>query len=528
MADGNMTVDGKAGRREWIGLAVLAFPCFLLSMDFTVLHLAVPKLTADLSPSSTQLLWIVDIYGFLIASSLITMGTLGDRIGRRKLLLIGAAAFGAASAVAAFADTASTLIASRGLLGIAGATLMPSTMALIRNMFHDETQRRIAIAMWINAFIVGGAIGPVLGGVMLEHFWWGSVFLLNVPVMALLLVLGPILLPEFRDPNPGRLDIASAALSLSAMLLVIYGIKRIAQDGPGSVQFLAIAAGLAIAVLFVMRQRRLEHPLIDLQLFSLPPFSASVVSQLVATVTFGGLYLLVSQYFQLVVGLSPLRAGMALLPATVVGIVGTFVAPALVKRYPAAYVMPAGMLFTTVGMIALTQLNETSGLTIPVAAYMIMSFGINIAMTLTTDMIMTAAPPERAGSASGISETSAELGAALGVAILGSISTAFYRRSLDDSIPAGLSQDAAANALATIGGAVNTGAQIGGASGAELVQSARSAFAGSLAFVAIVCTLLVAATAISVFLVLRRSHLASGIQPVADLHHEDVIRTGAE
>src|SRR5215208_4918993 len=186
----------KAGRREWIGLAVLAFPCFLLAMDFTVLHLAVPKLTADLAPSSSQLLWIVDIYGFMISSSLITMGTLGDRIGRRKLLLIGAAAFGAASAVAAIADTASTLIATRALLGVAGATLMPSTMALIRNMFHDADQRRFAIAMWINAFVVGGAIGPILGGVMLDHFWWGSVFLLNVPVMVTLLILGPILLPE--------------------------------------------------------------------------------------------------------------------------------------------------------------------------------------------------------------------------------------------------------------------------------------------------------------------------------------------
>ncbi|HEY0242627.1 MAG TPA: MFS transporter [Gemmatimonadaceae bacterium] len=505
MPQQDTTVSARAGRREWIGLAVLAFPCFLLSMDFTVLHLAVPKLTADLEPSSTQLLWIVDIYGFMIASSLITMGTLGDRIGRRKLLLIGAAAFGVASAVAAFADSAATLIATRGMLGVAGATLMPSTMALIRNMFHDETQRRFAIAMWINAFIVGGAIGPILGGVMLEHFWWGSVFLLNVPVMALLLVLGPILLPEFRDANAGRLDIPSAALSLSAILLIIFGIKRIAQDGAGSVQFLAIAAGLAIAVLFVIRQRRLAHPLIDLELFSLPPFSASVVTQLVATVTFGGLYLLVSQYFQLVVGLSPLRAGMALLPATVVGIIGTFVAPAIVKKYPPAYVMPAGMLFTTAGMVALTRLNETSGLILPVGAYMIMSFGINIAMTLTTDMIMTAAPPERAGSASGISETSAELGAALGVAILGSISTAAYRHSLADSIPAGLSQEAKADAMATIGGAVNTGGQIDGSLADPLIQSARAAFSGSLALVAVVCTVLVAVTAISVFLVLGRS-----------------------
>jgi len=493
----------KAGRREWIGLAVLAFPCFLLAMDITVLHLALPKLTADLAPSSTQLLWIVDIYGFFIASSLITMGTLGDRIGRRKLLLIGAAAFGVASAIAAFANSASTLIATRALLGVAGSTLMPSTMALIRNMFHDEHQRRFAIAMWINAFVVGGAIGPILGGVMLEHFWWGSVFLLNVPVMAMLLVLGPMLLPEFRDPNPGKPDIPSSVLSLFAVLFVIFGVKRIAQDGVGSTPLIAIAAGIALAAVFVARQRRLEHPFIDVDLFREAPFSASVATQLIATMTFGGLYLIVSQYLQLVLGLSPLRAGMALLPATVAGILGTFVAPAIVKRISSAYVMPAGMLFTTIGILAITQITASSSLVLLVGAYMIMSFGINIAITLTTDMIMTVAPPERAGAASGISETSAELGAALGIAIMGSISTAYYRAALGGTLPAGLPADAARNAMATIGGAVTSASKLNGVMRTDLIENARDAFTGSLALVAQVCAVLVMATGIIVLIVLR-------------------------
>jgi DHA2 family multidrug resistance protein-like MFS transporter len=502
----------KAGRREWIGLAVLAFPCFLLSMDFTVLHLAVPKLTADLEPSSTQLLWIVDIYGFLIASSLIIMGTLGDRIGRRKLLLIGAAAFGAASAVAAFASSASTLIATRALLGVAGATLMPSTMALIRNMFHDEHQRRFAIAMWINAFVVGGAIGPILGGVMLEHFWWGSVFLLNVPVMVLLLILGPILLPEFRDPNPGKADILSAVLSLFAILLVIFGIKRIAQDGVGTIPLVAIAAGIAIAIVFVTRQRRLEHPLIDLELFKEVPFSASVATQLIATITFGGLYLIVSQYLQLVLGLSPLHAGLALLPATLSGILGTFAAPAIVKKLPSSVVMPWGMLFTTIGIFAVTRITPSSSLALLVGAYMIMSFGINIAITLTTDMIMTVAPPERAGAASGISETSAELGAALGIAIMGSISTAYYRASLGETLPTGLPSEVARNALATIGGAVTSAAKLDTPAKESLIEAARDAFTGSLALVASVCTVLVLTTGIIVLLVLRKSAPATQLR----------------
>ena len=505
MAQAEATGNERAGRREWIGLAVLAFPCFLLSMDFTVLHLAVPKLTADLEPSSTQLLWIVDIYGFMIASSLITMGTLGDRIGRRKLLLIGAAAFGAASAVAAFADTAATLIATRGLLGVAGATLMPSTMALIRNMFHDETQRRFAIAMWINAFVVGAAVGPILGGVMLENFWWGSVFLLNVPVMIALLLLGPILLPEFKDPNPGPLDIPSALLSISSILLIIYGVKRIAQDGAGSAQFLAIAAGLAVGTLFVIRQRRLEHPLIDLELFSSAPFSASVGTQMMATITFGGLYLLVSQYLQLVLGLSPFPAGMALLPATLAGIVATFLAPIIVKRVDPRTVMPSAMLASVIGIVALTQITPTSPLALLVGAYMVMMFAVNIAMTLTTDMIMTVAPPERAGAASGISETSAELGAALGVAIMGSISTAYYRMSLDTSMAEGLPRDVSDGAMMTIAGAVAAGTKLGGSAGATLIQSAREAFAGSLAFVAGLSAVMVAITGITGLIILRRN-----------------------
>src|SRR5438128_7651919 len=243
----------RATRREWIGLAVIALPGLLYSMDLTVLNLAVPKLSAALKPSSAQLLWIVDIYGFLIAGSLITMGTLGDRIGRRRLLLIGAAAFGVASVIAAFSTTAEMLIATRALLGVAGATLAPSTLSLIRNMFLDPQQRTVAIGVWITSYSVGGAIGPLLGGVMLQHFWWGSVFLLAVPVMVLLLIVGPFLLPEFRGESRRPLDLRSAALSLIAVLSVIYGMKLIAQDGLGWRPALSVLGGGAVAVVFVRR-----------------------------------------------------------------------------------------------------------------------------------------------------------------------------------------------------------------------------------------------------------------------------------
>src|SRR5215217_5519624 len=259
-----------------------------------------PKVSADLKPTSSQLLWILDIYGFLLAGFLITMGTLGDRIGRRRLLLIGAAAFGAASVLAAFSTSSEMLIATRALLGIAGATLAPSTLALIRNMFLNPAQRTLAIGVWATSFSAGAAIGPLAGGVLLEYFWWGSVFLLAVPVMALLLVLGPVLLPEFRDPEAGWLDLPSAALSLATVLAAIYGLKQIAQDGPGWLPVISIAAGVALGVVFVLRQRGLADPLIDLRLFRVPAFTASLVAFLFSIFVIAGIFFFIAQYLQLV------------------------------------------------------------------------------------------------------------------------------------------------------------------------------------------------------------------------------------
>ena len=501
----------RAGQREWIGLAVLALPCLLYSMDLTVLNLALPSLTADLQPSSSQLLWIVDIYGFLVAGWLIAMGTLGDRIGRRRLLLIGAAAFGLASVLAAFSTSAEMLIATRAVLGIAGATLAPSTLSLIRNMFHDPRQRTFAIGIWATSYSVGGAIGPLLGGVLLEHFWWGSVFLVGVPVMALLLVLGPALLPEFRDPEAGRPDLTSAALSLAAVLAVIYGLKQLAQDGAGWLPALAIVAGLAAGAVFVHRQGTLTDPLIDLRLFANRAFSAALATNTLAIFAAFGAFLFIAQYLQLVRGLSPLEAGLWTLPSSVGFVAGSLLAPALVGRARPAFVIAGGLALATVGFGGLTQIDGTSGLEVLVAATVVMSFGVAAVVTLGTDLIVATAPPERAGAASAISETGAELGGALGIAILGSVGTAVYRGMMAEAVPNGIPSDATEAARGTLGGAVAVAERLPDQLGAELLGAARAAFAQGFELTAAISAAVLLATAIMAAALLR--HVQTGAEP---------------
>jgi MFS transporter, DHA2 family, multidrug resistance protein len=494
----------KAGRREWIGLAVLALACVLYSMDLTVLHLAVPEISADLEPSSAQLLWIVDIYGFLLAGSLITMGTLGDRIGRRRLLLIGAAGFGLASLLAAFSTSAEMLIAARALLGVAGATLAPSTLSLIRSMFLDARQRTFAIGVWITSFSAGAVIGPPIGGVLLEFFWWGSVFLLAVPVMALLLVLGPVLLPEFRDPRARRLDLVSAALSLVAVLAVIYGLKQMAQDGLSWPPAVSVLAGLTLGLLFVQRQRTLADPLIDLRLFRLPAFSASLAAYLVGTFVAFGAFLFIFQYLQLVRGQSPLVAALWAMPSFVAFIVGALLTPLIVHRVRPAIVMAAGLAVAAIGYALLAHVDVDSTLALLVTASVVFSLGEASVFTLATDLIVGTAPAERAGAAAAISETSSELGGALGIAILGSIGTAVYRGQLADSVPAGVPPAATETAKDTLGGAVETAETLPGGLGADLLEAAREAFVQGMQVAALTSAVIAAVMAVLTVFFLRQ------------------------
>jgi len=512
------TQNPRAGRREWIGLSVLALACLLYVMDLTVLHLAVPSISEDLKPSSAQLLWIIDIYGFMVAGFLVTMGTIGDRIGRRKLLLIGAAAFGLLSLLAAFSTTPEMLILSRALLGIAGATLAPSTLSLIFSMFQDPRQRAVAIGVWISAFSAGSAIGPVLGGILLENFWWGSVFLLALPVMALLLILGPIVLPEYRDENAGRLDLVSAVMSLVAVLSVIFGLKQIAQDGIGWLPLATVIVGLVVGGLFVRRQLTLVDPMIDLRLFRIPAFTASLAINFLAIFVAIGYFLFVAQYLQLVVGLSPLEAGFWSVPSALGFIVGSNVAPRIVRRVRAAYVMGAGLALAAIGLGVLTQVGASDGLAVVIAGSIIISLGLAPVLSLTTELIVGSAPPERAGAASGISETGAELGGALGISVLGSIGVALYRGHLVDGLPAGVPADAAVAARDTLGGAVAVAGQLPGQLGAAVLDVARTGFVEGMQVAATISAVLAIGVAILAVVLLR--NVGSGAEREAAANAE--------
>ena len=481
----------RATAREWVGLAVLALPTLLVSIDVSVMVLALPHIGRSLGADSAQQLWIMDIYGFLLGGFMITMGTLGDRIGRRKLLVLGGAGFGLASIAAAFAPTAEVLIAARALLGIAGATISPSILALITNMFRDEKQRGFAISVWMVCFMGGMAIGPLVGGVLLESFWWGSVFLLGVPAMVLLLVTAPFLLPEYKAPSAGRLDLPSVGLSLLAILPAIYGLKEIAKHGPAPVPVLAIAAGLGFGSVFVRRQQHLADPLLDLALFKNRRFTSAVAAMFGITLT-GGLMLFTSQYLQLVLGLSPFHAGLWTLPGVVTMVIALLVAPIVAQRIRPGRLITGGLVLATVGALLLARVEPAAGVAPVVIAFLAMNAGCAPLVTLGNGIIMTSIAPERAGSAAALSETCAEVGFALGIATLGSLFTAIYRDTLAGALPAGLSAATVDTATDTLAGATAAAHALPPALGEPLLAAARSAFTDGLHVLAFACAALLA------------------------------------
>ncbi|MQS13460.1 MFS transporter [Streptomyces kaniharaensis] len=505
---------GRAGRREWIGLAVLLLPTLVLAMDMGVLFFAVPYISTTLAPTGTQQLWIMDMYSFLLAGLLITMGALGDRIGRRRLLMIGAAGFIGASLLAAWADSAGQLIAARALLGTAGATVMPSTLALIRNMFHDARQRQIALGAWGGMLTAGATLGPVAGGLLLDHYWWGSAFLLAVPVMALVLLTAPVLLPEYRSAaSNGRFDLLGAALSMAAILPLVYGVKTLSVEGWSLLPALAVPAGLLLAAAFVWRQRTAADPLLDLSLFRIRTFSGAISVNTIAMFAMMGFTLFTSQYLQLVKGMSPLTASLwSLVPSVGVG-AAVGIGSALAGKVRPAVLMGSGFLVGAAGFAMMTLVGAHSPLALILVAAGVLAAGTVGTMTMTAEMVVSAAPVERAGAASATSETAVELGSSLGIALLGAAGAAIYRHRLDGALPAGVDGEAARTAQDTLGGAATVAAHLPGRLGADLLEAARTAFTDGLHVAALVGLVLALGASVLAYRLMR--HLPAAA-PTAD------------
>jgi DHA2 family multidrug resistance protein-like MFS transporter len=473
--------------RKWGTFAICLLAALVPNIDLTALNQAIPHLSADLDPSATQILWIADAYGFTLAGLLITMGGVGDRIGHKKLLLIGAAVFAAASAVTAYAPSAELLIAARALLGVAGATLMPSGLSLIRRAFPEPKERTAAIGAFSGVAGLAVGLGPVLAGALLDHFWWGSVFMINVPIMAVVLVAGAVVLPESRNPLPGRLDLMSVPLSVAGVLGVVYAIKEAAAHGPAHARiYLALAVGLAALAAFIVRQTRVAEPLIDIRLFRRAAFAGSVATNMFAMFTLVAQSLIFSLFFQLALGWSPLKAGLAGLPGAAGAMIGGAVlAPPLIGALGRARVVAAGMLVSAGGFSLYLVIGLHTSYWVMLPAMLLGGLGMGLAMTVTADTVLASVPKERSGSASAIAETATELGGALGMAILGSILTAVYRNVLD--LPAGLPAPAASAARDSLAGALQAAAQLPASLAGQVAAASREAFVDGM-HAALVCS----------------------------------------
>jgi MFS transporter, DHA2 family, multidrug resistance protein len=422
----------EAGRREWWALAVLALPTLLLAIDSSVLYLALPRLAADLGADSVQQLWIVDIYGFLLAATLTTAGALGDRIGHRRLLLGGAAVFGMASLLAAYAPTPGLLIAARALLGVGAATLGPSTLALIAAMFRDARQRASAVAIWSTCFGAGAILGPTVGAAMLSAFWWGSVFLLALPVTALLLIAGPFLLPHACSGSVARVrvDVVSVLLSVGTVLPVVYAFKELTL---ARAQLVPLAVGLLGAVcgaVFVRRQRRLAQPLLDLSLLRIPSYRNTLLLSLCVGAVQGGGLLLINSYLQLAAGLTSWQAGLSLVPCAGAMIATSLSGSRLAMRIQPAYAIALGLLVSAAGYALLAFIPAEHAIPMAILSTCLVMGGVGPMVSVGYHLMLSAAPPAKAGSAAATAETGGQLGIALGVAVLGSIAAFVYRRSL--------------------------------------------------------------------------------------------------
>lgn len=485
----------RAGARQWWGLLVLVTPSTLLFMMLTILFLAAPNMAADLNPSSAQLLWILDIYGFVMAGFLVAMGVLGDRVGKRLLMVVGAILFAVVSIAASLTSIPELMILWRAILGLAAAMMIPATLGLIFVLFADAKQRGVAIGVWAGGISAGVALGPLLSGVLLESFGWQATFLVAVPIMVLVAIGAPFLVPEHRDPS-ARIDLVSALLLVAGLLAIIYSIKRFAAQEPAGPSIGLLVAGILIGLWFVIRQLRAKYPLLDVRLFANRTVSGALAVFLLSAAALGGVYSLFTQYLQQVQGLSPLQAGLSILPAAAVLIVVSTLSPMLARKFRPGNVIAIGLLTQVIGYILFTQLDPGTGMAMVIASFVITYPGVAPSMALTTDLVVSSVPPHKAGGAAGLATTANDLGISLGVAVIGSVGIAAYRTQIDGALPESLPPEAAAAASDSIDGALASATQLPGALGEQLVAAAQQASTSGLNTAAIVSAVVTSVAAI--------------------------------
>ncbi|MER5969997.1 MFS transporter [Streptomyces sp. NPDC002055] len=468
------------GANRWAVLVVLCVSLLLVALDATVLHVAVPALSEDLRPGSIELLWIVDAYPLVAASLLILFGTLGDRVGRRRVLLLGYALFGVASAVAAAADSAQVLIGARALLGIGGAMIMPATLSILRQVFPDRRARALAIGIWSAVAAVGAAIGPLLGGFLLEHYWWGSVFLINIPLMAVCLPVGRWLLPESTGDRNGPWDVLGALMAAFGLFGMVLGVKR-AGSGEAvlhPVTLIPLIVGALLLLLFVRRQRRREHPLVDLRMFARPAFGTSVGCIVVGMLALVGLELIATQYLQLVLGFSPLETGLRMVPLTVAAMAAGLLGSRMLQRFGPRAMVSAGFVLTAGAVFSLTLMGADDRPWLLTVALILLGFGLETTLFGAYESMLSEAPAADAGGAAAIGETSYQLGAGIGIALLGSVMNAAYAPGV--SAVTGVPDRAGRAAGHSLGEAYEVADRLGGPAGAALRAAARQAFVHGL------------------------------------------------
>ncbi|MEU4211271.1 MFS transporter [Streptomyces sp. NPDC026206] len=470
---------GPAGANRWTVLVVLCTSLLLVAVDATVLHVAVPAVTEDLRPGAIQLLWIVDVYPLVCASLLILFGTLGDRVGRRRVLLLGYGLFGVASALASCATAPEVLIAARALLGAGGAMIMPATLSILRQIFPDRRERALAIGVWSAVAAVGAAVGPLLGGFLLEHFWWGSVFLINIPLMAVSLPVGRWLLPESTGDRNGPWDVLGALMAAFGLFGVVYGVKRVGGADALSLHTVVPAAlGAALLVLFVRRQRRRTHPLVDLAMFMRPAFGTSVGCIVLAMLALVGLELVAAQYLQLVLGLTPLETGLRLLPLTLAAMVAGLTGSRMLNRLGPRAMVAAGFVLTAMAVLSLTVMGREDRPAALVAGFVLLGFGLETTLFGAYESMLSEASAESAGGAAAIGETSYQLGAGIGIALLGSVMNAAYAPGVE-AVP-GVPSAAGTAAGHSLGEAYHVADRLGGPAGTALRAAARDSFVHGL------------------------------------------------